>query len=317
MKNFPLCLFAITVLFMNLGGPLPAQCEVSRQRILEVGELPTEILAIGIEDRRPGEPLVIFQNALGSTMETWDAVLEEVTSFAAVLAYNRPGIGASQSDGIPPTVARITKHLQELLSVLKASPPFILVGHSWGGPLILHFAGKHPGDVIGLVLIDPPDWTQEGIFPVDRATLAAQGYESAQVDSLVVRRDSLVLEWESSMEEWAAKSPGVADEWHVFKSFISAPLAERGMPLSPPGPITILVAGRVEPMMQFSEDMVRAYRASRYRSFSRLILNLKKSMLIVDTDAGHEMHVDNPTLVSEAIRRFILHSGGLNIKLPN
>ena len=64
MKNCPLWLFAITILFINLDGPLPAQCEVSRQRILEVGVLPTEILTIGVEDRRPGEPLVIFQNAL-------------------------------------------------------------------------------------------------------------------------------------------------------------------------------------------------------------------------------------------------------------
>ena len=317
MKNFPLRMFAIAFLFMHLGGSLPAQCEVLQKRILEVGELHTEILATGIENRKPGKPLVIFQNALGSTLETWDTVFEEVASFAPVLTYNRPGIGTSDGSGSPPTVARISKHLQELLSVLKAPPPYILVGHSWGGPLILHFAGEHPEEVIGLVLIDPPDWNQEGIFPVDRATMAAQGYDSAQVDSLILRRDSLVLEWESSMEQWAVNSPGIAAEWHVFQSFMSTPLVERGMPSSPPVPITILVAGRVEPLMQFSEDMVRAYRASRYQSFSRLILNLKNSMLIIDTDAGHEIHVDNPTLVSEAIRRFILHSGGLNMELPN
>ena len=310
MKKPPLWTCVITFLFLNSAMPPPAECGASPKRIVNVGGLGTEILAVGIEDRGPAEPLVIFQNALGSTMEPWDTVLEEVTSFAAVLAYNRPGIGNSEGIERSPTAARVSGHLQELLSVLKASPPYILVGHSWGGPLILHFAGDHPRDVMGLVLIDPPDWTEEGLFPIDTMTLAAQGFDSAQIDSLVIRRDSLVLEWESSMEEWAAKSPGIAAEWHAFKSFMCKTLDERGMPSLPPVPITILVAGRVEPMMLFSEDMVRAYRASRYLSYSRLILNLKKSMLIIDTDAGHEIHVDNPALVSEAIRRYVSSAGG-------
>jgi pimeloyl-ACP methyl ester carboxylesterase len=305
MDDSALWASAITVLFLALGGPASARCEVSRQRIVDVGDIRTGILTVGIEDRGPGEPLVIFQNGIGSTMETWDAVIEEVTSFAAVLAYDRPGIGASDGNRTPPTVARVSEHLQELLSVLDAAPPYILVGHSWGGPLIQHFAAEHPGDVTGLVFIDPTDWTQEGIFPIDRATLAARGFNSAQVDSLVVLRDSLVLEWESSMDEWAAQSPGIAAEWRVFKSVMFAPVAERGLPSPPPVPTAILVAGRIEPLMQFSEDLVRAYRASRYRSFSRLILDLPKSMLIVDTDSGHEIHVDDPTLVSEAIRRVI------------
>jgi pimeloyl-ACP methyl ester carboxylesterase len=248
---------------------------------------------------------VIFQSGLGSTMETWDAVIEEVKSFAAVLAYDRPGTGASDGDGTPPTVPRVSAHLQELLSVLAAPPPYVLVGHSWGGPLVQHFAGEHPGDVAGLVLIDPTDWTQEGLFPIDRAALADRGFDGARVDSLIARRDSVVLEWESWMDEWAARSPGIAAEWRVFKSVMLAPVAERGIPSSPQVPTAILVAGRVEPLMQFSEDLVRAYRASRYRSFSRLILDLPGSMLIVDTDAGHEIHVDDPALVSEAIRRVL------------
>ena len=112
MKNHPLWLYAITILLLNFNGPLPARCEVPQRRIVVVGGLRTEILTIGIEDREPGEPLIIFQNALGSTMETWNAVIEEVASFAAVLAYNRPGIGASDGIGSPPSAARISEHLQ-------------------------------------------------------------------------------------------------------------------------------------------------------------------------------------------------------------
>jgi pimeloyl-ACP methyl ester carboxylesterase len=300
-------LYVISVQFLTLNEPLAAQPTVSPQRNVNVGNLRTRILTIGIEDRKPGEPVVIFQNGLGSTMATWDAVIEEVVPFAAVLAYDRPGTGESEGDSNPPTFQRVSLHLQELLSVLETPPPYVLVGHSWGGPLIQHYASEHPADVVGLVFVDPTDWTQEGIFPVDRAALSSQGFNEAQVDSLVMLRDSLVLEWQSSMDEWAADSPGVAAEWQVFKSFMSSPSAERELPLSLRVPTTILVAGRIEPLMQFPENLVTAYRASRYKSFSHLILNLPEAMLIIDTDVGHEIHVEDPTLVSEAIRRVVFH----------
>lgn len=316
MRHIPRWLCAGAVLFGALGVSIPAHAETSHERILGAGELRTEILTIGTEDREPGTPLIVFLNALGSAMDTWDPVLEEVASFAAILAYNRPGIGGSESDGSLPTAGRVTRHLQELLAALEAAPPYILVGHSWGGPLALHFAGERPGDIVGLVLIDPPDWTQESIFPLDRPTLVAGGYDSTEVDSLIILRDSLVLEWVSSMEEWAAESPGIAAEWRAFHSFMSAPVAKRGVPPSPPVPVAILMSGRVEPLMQFSEDLVRAYRASRCRSFSHMLLGLEHSMLIVDTDSGHEMHVDSPLLVSETIQRFALINADSGVGLP-
>jgi hypothetical protein len=86
-------------------------------------------------------------------------------------------------------------------------------------------------------------------------------------------------------------------------------VAERGLPSDLQVPTAILVAGRIEPLMQFSEDLVRAYRVSRYESFSRLILDLPESMLIVDTQAGHEIHAEDPALVSEVIHRFV---GGIH-----
>jgi pimeloyl-ACP methyl ester carboxylesterase len=301
----PAWLHAIAVLFLTVCGPLAAQSQASPERTVNVGGLGTRVLTIGMEDRGPGEPLVIFQNGLGATMETWDAVIQQVARFAAVLAYDRPGIGESDGDGSPLTVARVSQHLEQLLSVLTAPPPYVLVGHSWGGPLIQHYAAEHPEDVVGLVLVDPTDWTQEGIFPVDRAALADQGFNEAQVDSLVGLRDSLVPEWLSSMDEWAAGSPGVAAEWQVFKSVMSAPVAERELPPTLQVRTAVLLAGCIEPLMQFSEDLVRAYRVSRTKSFSHLILDLPESMLIVDTDAGHEIHVEDPALVSEAVRRVV------------
>ena len=37
----------------------------------------------------------------------------------------------------------------------------MLVGHSFGGPLIRSFAGRHPDEVAGLVYVDPTPTTSE------------------------------------------------------------------------------------------------------------------------------------------------------------
>jgi len=39
-----------------------------------------------------------------------------------------------------------------------APPPYLLVRHSWGGPLVRAFSGLFPKDVAGLVLVDPTDF---------------------------------------------------------------------------------------------------------------------------------------------------------------
>ena len=43
------------------------------------------------------------------------------------------------------------------MGILDVDPPYVLVGHSWGGPLILYYAGRYPHDVVGMVYLDPTE----------------------------------------------------------------------------------------------------------------------------------------------------------------
>ena len=47
-----------------------------------------------------------------------------------------------------------------VLAAMHVSPPYVLVGHSYGGPIIHTFAARYPTEVAGLVYIDPTDFTQ-------------------------------------------------------------------------------------------------------------------------------------------------------------
>ena len=50
---------------------------------------------------------------------------------------------------------RIVAELRTALQRLGIDPPYILVGHSIGGLFVRAFAGLHPGEVAGIVLLDP------------------------------------------------------------------------------------------------------------------------------------------------------------------
>jgi pimeloyl-ACP methyl ester carboxylesterase len=106
-------------------------------------------------------PCVILESGISGTSLSWEPVQDRAAAFARVLSYDRAGLGWSQ----PPTQSRSLDHLvAELRAALQSAnipTPFILVGHSFGGLIVKHFAAQHPSEVKALVLVDPvpiKDW---------------------------------------------------------------------------------------------------------------------------------------------------------------
>ena len=105
-----------------------------------------------------GESTVVFENGSGASLEIWGKVQPEVSRFATTVTYDRAGIGLSEQGPPPRDGRRIAAELRAALRAAGIAPPYILVGHSLGGPYIRIFAGMYPDDVAGLVLVDPtPD----------------------------------------------------------------------------------------------------------------------------------------------------------------
>lgn len=51
-------------------------------------------------------------------------------------------MGGSEAGSETPTVEHIVTELHALLANLQAPPPYVLVGHSWGGPIVHTFAAR-------------------------------------------------------------------------------------------------------------------------------------------------------------------------------
>src|SRR5262249_36531771 len=62
----------------------------------------------------------------------------------------------------PRTADRIVDELHLLLERAKVPPPYVLVGHSFGGLTMSLFAARYPDETAGMVLVDPvapAEWT--------------------------------------------------------------------------------------------------------------------------------------------------------------
>ena len=112
-----------------------------------------------------GSPAVIFDAALGASSISWSFVLPEVARVTEACAYDRAGMGWSDAGPMPRTAGRIERELHQLLARGEVRPPYVLVGHSFGGLVARLFAARRREDTAGLVLIEPAqpeDWAVPG-----------------------------------------------------------------------------------------------------------------------------------------------------------
>ena len=136
---------------------LPAQA-TPQIRMVDVGGHMLNVRIVGTP--RPGVPIVVFENGLGSPLEVWSRVQSVIADSTVTVAYDRAGIAKSEPGKEPPTFKHIVSELHTLLGKLELGPPYVLVGHSWGGPIIHAFAATFPKEVAALVHVDPTDFTQ-------------------------------------------------------------------------------------------------------------------------------------------------------------
>lgn len=97
---------------------------------------------------------VVFEAGIGDGYAAWTPVLISMTSNAAVFAYDRAGEGRSTAVPDPRDGTHMVAELQRNLDVAHVPSPYVLVGHSLGGPLMVLYARLHPDDVTGIVIVD-------------------------------------------------------------------------------------------------------------------------------------------------------------------
>jgi pimeloyl-ACP methyl ester carboxylesterase len=103
-----------------------------------------------------GSPTVVFESGMGGSRLCWARVAPAVTEAARTVVYDRSGLGRSPRDLAPRTLARMADDLEDLVAEV-AEGPVVLVGHSYGGPIIRTVLARRPEGIAGIVLVDPTD----------------------------------------------------------------------------------------------------------------------------------------------------------------
>jgi pimeloyl-ACP methyl ester carboxylesterase len=111
-----------------------------------------------------GAPVVVLETGLGAESEEWRAVQRALSVHARVCRYDRAGRGASDAAVAPRRPAELVADLHALLRRAGLAPPYVLVGHSFGGLLVRLFAQRHRAEVAGAVLVDAMHQDQFEVF---------------------------------------------------------------------------------------------------------------------------------------------------------
>lgn len=120
--------------------------------LVDAGGYQLHILSSG--KRQPGQPVVILEASVGANSLDWQMVQPLVAEFAQVVSYDRAGNGWSESAELERTAENLADDLHRMLHNALIKPPYILVGHRYGGMFVRKFYEKFPADVAGLVLVD-------------------------------------------------------------------------------------------------------------------------------------------------------------------
>ena len=252
-----------------------------------------------------GTPTVILEAGAGNNGDIWSmvepeaaakiSVFDGVAEFTRVCAYHRPGTVAgsqrSRSDPapMPRSAGDVVADLRALLDAAGVRPPYVLVGHSFGGLVVRLFASTVPDEVVGLVLVD-----------------AAQEEFWTKLKALVTPE-----QWEGMI---TGTPPELAD-YHDFEKLdvdASAVEMRRAAAARPLRPLPLIVLSRGLPM-ELSPDMSAKLPANFSAEQERIWRNCQDELValvpgaehVVATKSEHYIQTTEPNLVIAAVRQVV------------
>ncbi len=275
-------------------------------QMIDVGGRRLHVLCKG---DAPGPTVVIEQGLAGPSILWWP-VQDAVAEFARVCTYDRAGFHWSEPARGERDMLDAVHDLHAVLTRGKVPGPYVLVGHSYGGPLVRLFAKEYPNDVAGLVLVDTPDDSivfRKSFDDYNRGLRRMFGVMQAAASIGVLR-------WGFALRPSPALGPDARAAFPAMfgraGQFRAARADSRALERIPPRlrgpdgfgtlgstPLSVITHGQA---YQGSAVMLEDGWSEGQRHLARLSSN---SELVVAANSNHMVNLDEPQVVVDAVRR--------------
>lgn len=267
--------------------------------MIDVGGYRLHIYCVGPETG----PSVLFDAGLGGFSMDWWFVMGALAGETRACAYDRAGYGWSDPGPSPRVTDQIAAELEILLGQAGVAPPYVLVGHSFGGYNVHYYAALHPDVVAGVVLVDASHPEQLERLP----SLPAQE-EQVHRGTLITSFDPRAIYAHYPEEMWfamgalMASGKAMATQKREFLNFaISAAQVQEIGPL-PDVPLVVLSRGlRVWPATPMGDALEKAWQELQ----ADLAARVPGGRQVRALGSGHLVHLDEPDLVAAAVREVI------------
>ena len=306
---------------LSLTGAVLEQ--LAREQALHRYRVPGRLVDVGggrriqIDCRGAGSPTVVLESGLDNYGSlSWAAVHDAIATRNRVCAYSRAGIMWSDPVAAPFDSRRVASDLHAALLGAGEHSPWVLVGHSLGGPYITTFTQQYPDEVAGLVFVDathPDQFTRyeaavgKSIQPT--ATLARVGAAAAWTGLLrLLPTAPQSASWPIVLTSVApaflpTSLDELADELDALDSTLARAGAGRALG---DRPVVVLSAGRVQSAEQLalsglSADKGAPLLAAHLALAAYMATWSSRARLEVVRDASHYIQFDRPDAVVSAV----------------
>jgi pimeloyl-ACP methyl ester carboxylesterase len=259
-----------------------------------------------------GSPTVVFESGAAEGFYTWWNLQQLLRDEMRTCSYDRAGFGWSD----PPPARSVAGYVEDLHTLLEKAgekPPFLLVGHSFGGTVVQRYYWKYPKDVAAIIGLDPSN--AEADFPRFPAYKAAAEAHRA-------RRTKEMEEWrakdawpvqgfpdelpEELRRKLLAKSP--SRNWWEAR-FGEGDLPDGMLPLPPEQrkigvPFWVVTATTGTPPSGWSQETYTAWRDHIRRMQDELVSRSARGKRI-DAPTSHAVQLDSPDFVADQIRAML------------
>lgn len=280
-------------------------------------------------EKGSGGPTVLFESGIAATNLNWFHIQEMVSRFAATASYDRAGLGWSSPCRTARTPRNIAVELHALLKGAGIKPPYILVGHSFGGLVMRRFALLYPDEVTSIVLVDPmrceewPPLDPAKQAMLDRGTklsnyaipIAQLGLARLAVTSLLCRSGRMAERLAGAAGDGGKHVLGrikgevckmPKEVWPIVAAHWSRPGFYAGMRSHVKAvPDTVREMQDAEPIRGIPVLLLTPGKSSPLSEgcLQRIGDNVQQ---MIAPESAHWIHLDEPQLVIDSIREFVM-----------